>query len=656
MTIAAYDSDKHHVGLGVDSDTLKGLVLVGPYLRGNAAPVFDKPSDIGTDDLTGARSMSRWTQNDYSGGEFQEDWGDVGMFSECLSMLPNQLSRSIRTTLPLKLARGNDFGAGIDLIRMDTVDGFIYACVNTEDPSPNVVRLNPSSPSGAGMETELADCCSGSSLINAAAWNLSSSRLWIGSTVGDLAINEWVQANVAGSRLVVTNTLGTPGADLTDPTVSITGIHIFGTMKFVVTGHGGGSDDNNRVWLYESGTGADTKWAPVGILPGAYVTSVTYNNAVYILTRSGDSRTQLSMTQGDQVFPVLDLPYFFHGQSMVEYAGRLYIGGVGLDLEGNVHHGELFEVNGTSLRLVRTFAPEYVRPDPAAQFDGPRIRTMRHFKALQVAEGLLWMPDSSDTGLEVYDATTDSFYGGPRLRTGDDANLEFTHIISFGDSLYLWGVTSSATTTGWYRNEKVSDAGGAYTATLVTSDFHPEPASEKVWGQFATFSRNFAPALEVSVDGGSTWTSVTPESTTSQGIRRERHWSLEGIAQSRSIRFKLTFSLLGVDDEPAAELVSHSLSFLVKGDPKRRWTFQVNAANKAQARLQAVGGPGPVLVEQIPADVSGLLWGFLDGSDNLVLRDVDGTDYAVVVTDVQEQLAKITPDCESFISVTVLEV
>jgi hypothetical protein len=46
----------------------------------------------------------------------------------------------------------------------------------------------------------------------------------------------------------------------------------------------------------------------------------------------------------------------------------------------------------------------------------------------------------------------------------------------------------------------------------------------------------------------------------------------------------------------------------------------------------------------------------MDGSSQLVFRDIDGTDYNVVVTDVQEQVTAITPDCESFISVTLLEV
>ena len=61
-------------------------------------------------------------------------------------------------------------------------------------------------------------------------------------------------------------------------------------------------------------------------------------------------------------------------------------------------------------------------------------------------------------------------------------------------------------------------------------------------------------------------------------------------------------------------------------------------------------------IEQTPSEISSLLWGYLDGSSELAFRDVDGTDYTVVVTDVQEQITAITPDCESFLSVTLLEV
>ena len=655
MAVDVYDSALHHIGLGASVAALNGLVLVGPYNRSAAGPVLDKPSDIGTGDLTGQRQMSRWTQSDYSGGEFQEDWQDPAMFAECIGMLPDQLTRSIRTTRPVKLVRNDSGatlwgGAGVDLVTIDQVDGYIYYCVNTAGGSPRVQRLNPSSPSGVGVEDELADICTGASTITAAAWNHSSERLWIGSSAGDLGVHEWNQANAAGSRLVIRTTLDTPGTSLAEPTASITGIHIFGQMKFVITGHGDVNQDDNRVWLFVSDTGAATEWKQVGILPGAYVASVTYNNAVYILTRKGNSQTQLSMTQGDQIFPVLTLPYFFQGQSMVEYAGRLYIGGVGLDLEGGIHHGELYEVNGTSLRLVRTFAAQYERPDPPVDPYHPnRKRTMRHFKMLGVAEGLLWMPDSSYTGLEVYDATTDAFFGGPRLRTGDDTNLEFTHVMPFGDSLYLWGVTSDAATTGFYRTERAADADGAYTSYVTTSDFHPEPASLKIWSRFATLTRYLAPDLSYSVDGGITWTALSVEATTTQGDRYERSWSLASVPQSRSIRFRVEFAMTGAADEAAAVLVSHSLSFLVHGESNRRWQFQVNSG-------LAVNGMENRLIEQTPSEISSLLWGYLDGSSELAFRDVDGADYTVVVTDVQEQITAITPDCESFLSVTLLEV
>jgi hypothetical protein len=654
VAVAAYDSALHHVGLGASAASLNGLVLVGPYNRGNAGPVLDKPSDIGTGDLTGQRQMSRWTQNDYSGGEFQDDWQDPAMFAECIGMLPNQLTRAVRTVRPIVLARAGEqdvtWNAGDDLVQIDQIDGYVFATYNRASGFPEVVRLNPSSPSGTGCEFEGADICSADSIIGAAAWNHSSERLWIGSTLGDLGVHEWVQANAAGSRLVIRTTLDTPGLDLAEPTVSIRGIHIFGQMKFVITGHGDVSQDDNRVWLYVSNTGGSTEWKDVGVLPGSYVASVTYNNAVYILTRKGSSQTQLSMTQGDQIFPVLTLPYFFQGQAMVEYAGRLYIGGIGRDLEGDVHHGELHEVNGTSLRLVRTFAAQYDRPDPPVDAYHPnRKRAMKHFKMLGVAEGLLWMPDSSYTGVEVYDATTDSFFGGPRLRTGDDSNLEFTHVLPFGDSLYLWGVTSDIATTGFYRTERRADAGGTFKSWLVTSDFHPEPAAYKVWSRFATLTRYAAPVLAYSVDGGITWASLTVESTTTQGDRYERFWSLADVPQSRSIRFRIEFDLAGTADEDAAELVSHSLSFLIHGETNRRWQFQVNTA-------LAVDGQDGRLVEQVPGDVSSLLWSAMDGSSQLVFRDIDGTDYNVVVTDVQEQVTAITPDCESFISVTLLEV
>ncbi len=659
-----YDPDRHHVGLGVDTNTLTGLVVTGPYLKQLAAPVFDRPSDIGTDDLTGQRSFSTWTQKDYSGGEFQRDWGDEAMFFECVGMLPDQLSKAVRSVAPISAANiGNQLGtlpaAGETVLDMTVMDGTIFITWNTSGDNGKITAITPASYGSSRTEGVPGADLPGTDHITSVFWNLTTSRVWLGTDTPSVLIYEYDFNQAIGSGLVLANSLDAPTLT-SDPVVQINGIHLFGKIKVIVTGHGGNELDNNRVWIHVSGSGADVKWTQIGTLPGAYVCSTTYNNAIYILSRTGDSETQLSMTQGDEVFPVLTLPYFFRGRSMVEYAGRLYIFGVGQDIDGNDDHGELYEVNGTSLRLVRTFSPEVQRAEPnditgEMETTSPgtvpeyRKRVMKNTRAIQVAEGLLWMPDSSSTGLEVYDATSDGFFGGPRLRTGNDSGLEFVHIVSLGDSLFLWGEHLTDDVNGLYRTERKADNGEAYVAYLTTSDFHPEPGRDKVWSRFSTLTRNRAPTLDYSIDSGDTWTSVAVDATTTNGDRISRDFSLAAVPQSRAIRFRIKFALTGDADELPAFIVAHSLSFLVRGDGKKRWQFTVNGA-------LAPEGLDEEAVEQVPTTLESALWALRDGSSPLVFRDVDGTDYDVTITDIQCQRPIVTPDLEGHVSLTLLEI
>lgn len=658
----SYDAELHHIGLGEDIDSLEGYQLIGPYLKQLAAPVFDRPSDIGTDDLTGQRSFSTWTQGDYSGGEFQRDWGDVAMFWECLGMLPDQLSKAVRSVAPLSAANIEfDAVTPHNVLDMTVMDGTIFITYNSDAPRGTVTSINPSSYGSERIERVPTADLPTDDLITSVFWNLTTSRIWIGTNTPKVLIYEYDFNQATGSGLVLANNLDAPSL-ASDPVVQINGIHLFGKIKIVVTGHGGGDLDNNRVWIHVSGTGADSKWTQIGTLPGAYITSTTYNNAIYILSRTGDSQTQLSMTQGDEVFPVLDLPYYFRGRSMVEYAGRLYIFGVGQDIDGNDNHGELFEVNGTSLRLVRTFAPEVQRAEPSSvtgemETTAPgtvpeyRKRVMKNTQAIAVAEGLLWMPDSSSTGLEVYDATSDGFFGGPRLRTGNDTDLEFVHIVSLGDSLFLWGdsITDDETKIGLYRTERKADDGEAYVAYLTTSDFHPEPGRDKVWSRFSTLTRNHAPTLDYSVDSGDTWTAVSATATTTAGDRVSRDFDLSALPQARAIRFRIKFALNGDADELPAFLVAHSLSFLVKGDGKKRWQFTVNGALAVESLEEGT-------IEQTPTALWDALWALRDLGATVTFKDVDGATYEVVVTDIQQQSGFISGDLEGHVALTLLEV
>ncbi len=674
MTVEAFDAERHHVGLGEDASSLSGFVTVGPIAKERATALFEKPSNVGSvEDLIGTRTHSVWTQDDFSGGEFQLDWSDPAMFSECVGMLPNQLGRSLLSVRPIQPWNLNDTGASLDPISADVIDNALFVIYNTLTPQGRVLRYALSNGALSSEVISSTHLPSGKS-VTAVAWNTTSGRVWIGSDEPEINTFLWVQGNTSGNRLVHKVRYKAPTYSA-DPVTRINGIHLFGALKFITTRHGDGFMDDNRVWIHVSGQGDTTKWKQVGTLPGDYITSVTYNNAVYFLTRKGDSRTQLSMSQGDQVFPVLDFPYAFRGLAMVEYAGRLYISGVGYDLEGNPDHGELYEVNGTSLRLVRTWASEVDRPDPDTEQaamggiewvakravpppegdpgDRPktRKRTFTHMAALAVAEGLLWMPDSSYSGLEAYDATTDGFFGGPRVSSGNDTDLEFTHLIPVGQTIFGWASHRTLNSKqGIYRTGKHGDAPGPYESTLTTSDFHPEPARSKQWSRVTVHHRGTAPvALLYSTDGGDTFTYVDADREDVFGYRRETSFDLSALTESRLIRLRFQFQMEGTAGEPVSELIAFSLSFLVRGESKRRWTLTVNASSEV-ADLE--NG----MLEQSAAEVKDRLWALAATDGTLTYRDTDGTDYSILVSNIQQSQPVVTVDKEAYVSLTLMEV
>ena len=676
MTLPLYDPEVHHLGLGEDASSLTGLICAGPITKERATPIFEKPSNIGTDDLIGSSSRSNWTQSDYSGGEFQEDWADAAMFAECVGMLPNQLGRTIRTTRPITEAYLGHPDLMTTPVSADVIDGVSFLVWNNASGAA-VVRLDPADLANPRTEQISNTYLPAGKTVLGAKWNFSGTRVWITTNEPQIHTFTWDNTAAAGSRLVHKATYDPPTYSA-DPVQTVRNAHLFGAMKFIFTGHGGGTIDDNRAWLYVSGNGSSTKWKLVGPLAGQYVTSITYNSAVYILCRNGKDRTFLMMTQGDQVFPVVEIPYFFSGQSMIEYAGRLFIGGVGYDLDGNAGHGELYEVNGASIRLVRTFAPEVARPDspvedskdaqigriPKGNYPGPggggnvsgpgvkpirRRRRMTQLADLAVAEGLLWMPDSSYSGLEVYDATTDSFYGAGRVRFGVQDDFEFTKLWAVGNSVFAYATTPDGLLQGVYRTEHAADDDDDYISYLTTSDFSPEPGRFKIWSEFLTISRGVAPTLEYSFDSGYSWTTVSATSTTTHGDKQERVFDLSAVPSSRAIRFRITFNLSGAPASKSAELVAHSLGFLVRGETKHRWHCTVAASS-------GIADLGNELVHQDAQAIVTRLEALASTTEPLTLRDVDGTDHQVIVSTITRNNVVLTEDREAYLPLVLTEV
>jgi len=654
MALPEYDPQRHHFGIGVDADTLKGFLTQGTLTKRLASQPFDRASNVGSDELISSERFSVWTQSDYTGGEFFYDWSDEAGFAHCVGMMPNQLGSSLMTTRPIELVEG---GHSQDTDQrpfiMDTYDGKLWVLFVNSSNLLKILRYTNLDNSEPDVDDDQIDL-PGSRNASAAAFNFNTDRLWVGTTeasTGTAAEKAprvytyvWHPDAVRPSRLFTQKTELRGPVVAADPATKVCGIQLFSPLKLIVTRHGT-NDDDDRVWAHISGTGDSTKWDLVGVLPGRYVKSCVYQGSVYIMTRSLlDNQTQLSSTQGDMIHPIVNFPYYFRGESMIEYAGRLFVAGVGLDLGGNETHGELYEVSGTSLRLVRTFKPESVIRTPRTQ--------MKHMKALAVAEGVLWMPDANG-GTEIYDAVSDGLFGGPELQAGGSvfSTPEFCGAVPFGDSVFFWGQSTSSGYTGLYRTRRWSEAPGEYTCYVETSDFDIHPGRKKIWGECVVHTREIAPTLEASVDSGDTWTEIASTSESEiNGHRYETVFDLSTLDSSRSLRLRFTFTHSGTAGEYPAEILSHSVSFLLRNSGLRQWSLTVPAVE------QATTWDDTEDQDYDPEEVREQFWDWATEGTILVLQEDNGEQARVVITNLEDRRPAVTIEGESFLSLSLAEV
>lgn len=684
MTLPAFNAAQHHIGLGEVVESLNGFLLGGGYTRRMVGDPFQRASNVGTDELISTERQSVWTQSDYTGGEFFHDWSDEAGFSECSHLIPNQLGTGVRTTRPLAPVWTNVAQQGVKPIFFDVIDGALYVVYTNEANLCKLVRFTNLGSFTPTTKMDTIDLPT-SKIPRCAAFNSSTNKMWMGTSVPDVRIYNLDKTIVDPAKMfTILKTIKAPVVT-SDPVTAVVAIHMMAPLKLIVTRHGAG-DDNDRVWNHIKGD----KWDNVGILPGQVVDTITYNNAVYILTKANGNQTQISMTQGDQIFPVTDIPYYFRGEKLIQYAGRLYILGTGQDLDGGPQVGELYEVTGTSLRLVRTFLPESMRPNGKA---------MRHMTCAAVAEGVLWMPDSNTSGFEVYDAVTDAFFGGPALATGYDSNIKWTGLCPAGTALFAWSSGVTKPTTGLYRSYQNTEDSAPYTPFLITSNFDVEPSREKLWGEVVVRSRELPVNCAVSTDAGETWLDIgaDPVKSKQQGYTFETVFDLSGVEPSRGIKLSFSFDMTGLgfvpeqiisnpvpnqpptyhpnppgstppppppppharrpvigviipghDGEFPAEILSHSLSFLVKTSGKKQWAFDILGADYITLMDDTFDTVDPV-------ELSSQLWDWVTDATPLIFRDRTGDYHRVVISMFQENQPQVTKEQEAFYRVQLTE-
>jgi hypothetical protein len=393
MAVDEYDAKKHHIGLGPVSErpvqrgfSISGYTQSGQQLGG--AQAYGAP-----DALISIPTLSRWNQSDFSGGVGQHVWGaDPAMFSSCHGLIPDQLGKRIRTAPPLiQVAPAHASVGTRKPLGSFTWSGYLYT-VFTNGVLRHDLHTN--------AQVFYSGMTAGADIITAFAVDRSYGTVVF--TENGQTNEGWKLPDFTSHAYTATGLLGNPasGADGSNKALGIIANKLLlyrdgSVYSLTIT-------ENKDTWSF-----AATDWhAPTqNRLPGTWVASLVYNNFLYILCSDADNGTTLVYYDPglDTVFTVCRIPYDFVGYSLVEYGGRIYVGGSGRDLSGNDAWAELYEVTGTSVRLVRTFSPEskstaVSRPDA--------------IRAMVVAEGLLFWGNRGKC-LGIYDATSDSFYDGP---------------------------------------------------------------------------------------------------------------------------------------------------------------------------------------------------------------------------------------------------
>ena len=634
MPLPDFDNTKHHIGIrptGVGN--YKGYILTGGY-RVDPQKYGTSSEFGGQADQIEQSALDRWTQDDWSGGVFQDNFdNDPAMFADSQNFLPALIEKTARTVPPLVyFASGGHIDAVSSLVvastggkRIAIVDSDRIRTINAEtgafleafdptrtiyaaqhDPADNTMYCMVRKVSdGTPQLVKLKSDISGFDLIKEA-----------GATMPEVPAG---MAVTSGRDILTAQ--GTPGQTL----------YLWDV-----------NDDRN-----------DATITRIGRLPGKWKDSVTYNGLTYILLTDGEQLTQVVAWDGTQILPVTEFPYNFLGKTICSYGGRLYVGGSASDIAGNARFAELYEITGASLRLVKTWIMEARAGQtvPRQIFD------------MAVHEGFLWLA-TDRTYLVAYDLTRDALWNRITIEPkssdpGHSAHeMHAMFLLSTREKLVAWckDATDGAA-KGFYRIASVDadltsfTPDVTYDSVIETSDFMPEPDREKRWSSLRVLSR-YAPdaTMQYSQDGGTNWTTVAAEAAGS-GDLRTYDFDLSGATISESIRFKFTFPKTTV---AYTEMIAMTLTFLMLDTGKMSWAFTI----------AGVDNPEETTTDAYPAlDIATLrttLRSFWTDRTTLDFTDVDGVVYKVYMSSMTESQpfidASAALEREAFWSVTLTEI
>lgn len=628
MALPVFDAAKHHIGLGGLGFVLQGQVSEN-FQRVGGSSEFGSEADL----ISPVPSLSRWTQDDFSGGGYAREWGrDPAMFAHSAGMLPVPTERAARTVPPMVFF-DSGFLDEYAITKLFVQHGaFLFQVTN-----------GPAEFGGFIKQLTIADPVTGelfaqdvgtSGLVDAremivAEYDLETSRIYtFDADDADTSyqVREWGLAGALNmfARGVAGKSAGRPK-----------GFTLRGGDFVAQLGH--------NLWYGKSNEAEDTiKWTQIGRLPGAWKDSVTYNGLIYILCQNGlTSRSTVVAFDGTNILPIVELPYNFVGAAIQAYAGRIYVGGSGWDFAKFRQHAELYEITGGSLRLIRSFNPSVGPTSPG------RILQM------VVSEGLLFCATQdmdANQGILTYDAITDSLWHSHRVSEAGDYGW-----ISPGrdGGLYVLGSPAVGSDSVYQRATTSLDlVGGVYTSELQTSDFAPESDLDKRWSRLRVRTRGGGElAVSYSLDGGETFTALVVTSTQTGDVW-DHDIDLTAVLKAKQIRFK--FEITHNEIASSSHLVAFTLQFAFVGGQKRAWLMTAVAVDQPEH------ADGTKLAYDY-ATARTQLQAWQTGGDVVAFIDLHGGSYDVVVHDVGVSHPFVgdpngAGDREGLLALTLLEV
>lgn len=660
MALNTYNVLKHHIGLkALGGATNYGFQIHGSYDKEGQREAAAAREFGGNTDLIGQTpSLARVTQDDFVGGAYQYTWGrDDAMFADCTNFMPAQQARSLISVPPMVQKFAFDPDVKDDFVsdavlNMFMVGGSIYV----------VFRH--------GILRQQID---------------TGTQTWRGSEVGGFLDTDGTHTIVNAyydpeleDILVATNdtTAGAYGGNIyrlnTDLTSAAVGSYA-GPVTPNMYCRGFALMDSNYImqvgqnlWSGVPPANMDTAssvitWTKIGRMPGRWIDSMIYAGELYIILNENISapsyHTRVVAFDGSDVRPIADMPFNFYGRCITEYAGRIYLGGTGTDSNGGEQYAELYEITGSSQRLVRTFASE----TRDAFLGGTAGEWPQAIQDMCVFEGALWFGQLGKRMMS-YDITSDGIFGGSEIQS--NADLDFKKVIAGRGRLWAWGYDPTADAShGIYRIAQPADTISTWYATLVTSDFAFEPAMKKRWSELVVMTRyDGISSIEYSVNSGGSWTALSLTEDATNNVYYTTA-DLNAITPSRLIRFRIKLKCAAGGAGEARtyhrELVALSFSYAMLETGKRSWSFVINGSDEMETR-DAELSEHTTQTQDVSLTAT-TLWGWWSGKTQLVFTDVDGTTANVQMASIREHQPVIGPNIsgasrpEALYSVVLLE-